>query len=36
MRKASSILTLISGVVLLAAGVLGLIQACARRPENWR
>lgn len=36
MKKATSILTLISGVVLFAAGLLGLIQACTERPEDWR
>ena len=34
MKKATSILTLISGVVLFAAGLLGLLQSCMERPED--
>lgn len=30
MKKAASILQIVSGAALIAAGVLGLIEACAR------
>lgn len=36
MKKAIGILNLISGAALLAAGIIGLVQAYGEKAESWR